>query len=92
MSPDATIDTNDQPVTEFFVRTIRKGRPAACGAHQIANIVIARYAMNAQIQRQQEITEALVRFRGIVLDYIPGHNDAIGIPVGRLVMRQHACE
>ena len=48
--------------------------------------------MNAQIQRQQEITEALVRFRGIVLDDIPGHNDAIGIPVGRLVMRQHACE
>jgi hypothetical protein len=89
VSPDATVDTNDQPVTEFLVRTIGKRRPTAHGAHQVANIVITGNAMNAKVERQQEIAEAFVRFRGVVLDEIASHNDAIGTPVRVLVMSEH---
>jgi hypothetical protein len=48
--------------------------------------------MNAKIERQQEIAKAFIRFRGVVLDKVPGHNDAIGRPLRCLVMSEHTSE
>ena len=62
---------------------------AADLAHEVANVMIARHAVNAHIQRQHEVAEALVGGRRVILDEVAGNNHAVGPPVAGCVMIQN---
>ena len=54
--------------------------------------MIAWNAVNSEIQRQQELAEALIRFRGVVLDEVAGDKHAVRAPVGGIVVVEDLLE
>jgi len=42
--------------------------------------------VHAQVQWQQQFSKSIVGFRRIILNQVPGDNDAIGLPFAGLVM------
>ena len=78
---NAAVQTDDEPVANFLKCAIRKRRRAANAAHQVPYVVIAGHAMHAHIQWQQQVPEAIVGGGRVVLNQVPGNNDALRAPV-----------
>ena len=78
---DAAIQTEQQPVANFFLGAVGKRRATAYWAHQIANIMIARHAVHAHIQWQEQIAEAIVGFCRVILNQITGDQHAVSVPI-----------
>ena len=86
IAPDATVYADEQPIADFLVRTIGEWRSATNRPHQVANIVIARHAVGAELERQQQITKMIVRLRRVILDDVARYDDAMSAPVASSVV------
>ena len=83
---NAAVETKEQPVTHFLVGTVGKRRARTNGAHQITNVVIARDAVNSQLECQHEVPEVRVRALRVVMDEVAGREHPVRAPIGRSVM------
>lgn len=54
--------------------------------------MISGYAVRTKIQWQQQFSKSIVCFRRVILDQVPGNNDAIGLPIAGLVMIKHTLQ
>jgi len=86
------VQTNDQPVADLFVRTVGKGRHATHALHEFANVMIARHAVDAHIERRHQIPKPIVGCGRIVLDQVSGNDNPIRFPFAGLIMIEHSLQ
>jgi len=88
----AAVDARYKPVVGLQGGAIMKRWFRQRFLHQGTNIVIARYAVDLELQAAEQAAEVLVSFRAVILNQVASDDGQVGLPVAVTIVIEHGAQ
>ena len=89
---DTAVNAGNQPIASLSGSAVVERWRRKRIAHQCAYVMIARYAIDGQLQRRQQFAEMFVSTGTVILDQVARDDDKVGAPVIVAIMIEHCTQ